>query len=240
MKQYALYLSLILLCAASTRAQSSNGALKVTSFPSGAQVIVDGVSTGKTTPMSISLSVGEHTVTVSIPASGWNPDTRIITIVSGNNDLSVTLLPMLTVGPPGPKGDKGDKGDQGDQGEPGPAGPPGSPGPAGGSAEEVVLIQQSQFEGGYLDVVDWTTLTNAGSCVHLSSNYVALSTRSCGGADIGEGNVTLRGNRQFSVKRRHVDIQDSCAGCLRRALSSQHGSRNRLWKSSTPRTCQWR
>jgi hypothetical protein len=38
-----------------------------------------------------------------------------VTIGAGNNDLSVTLLPMLSVGPAGPKGDKGDKGDQGAQ-----------------------------------------------------------------------------------------------------------------------------
>ena len=82
-------------------AQSGNGSLKVTSYPSGARVAIDGVDTGKTTPMSESLTVGEHTVTVSVPSSGWNPDTRIVTVVSGNNDLSVTLLPTLTMGPYG-------------------------------------------------------------------------------------------------------------------------------------------
>lgn len=168
MKRYALYLSVILLCSASTRAQSSNGALKVTSFPSGAQVIIDGVNTGKTTPMSISLSVGEHTVTVSIPSSGWNPDTRTVTIVPGNNDLSVTLLPVLTVGPPGPQGDKGDKGDKGDQGDPGESGPPGPPGPPGsGAASELILIQEDHFDHGYLDEVNWIASTNAGSCIQL-------------------------------------------------------------------------
>jgi PEGA domain len=37
---------------------NGNGALKVTSFPSGANVSVDGVDTGNVTPMSISLAVG--------------------------------------------------------------------------------------------------------------------------------------------------------------------------------------
>src|SRR5919108_6294749 len=37
---------------------AGNGALKVTSFPSGANVSVDGVDTGKVTPMSISLAGG--------------------------------------------------------------------------------------------------------------------------------------------------------------------------------------
>ena len=48
-------------------AAAQNGALKVTSFPSGALVTIDGLSTGKVTPMSISLSVGDHGVTVSLP-----------------------------------------------------------------------------------------------------------------------------------------------------------------------------
>src|SRR5712691_3439099 len=113
------------------------GVLKVTSFPSGAQVIVDGVNTGKVTPMSISLTEGDHTVTVQIPGSGWQPDTRTVTVVAGNNDLSVTLLPVLTQGPPGPPGPKGDKGDpgpqgpKGDKGDRGETGAPGAPGAAG-------------------------------------------------------------------------------------------------------------
>jgi hypothetical protein len=118
----------------------SNGALKVTSFPSGAHVAVDGVDTGKTTPMKVSLSVGPHTVVVSIPNSGWNTDTRTVEIVSGYNDLSVTLLPALTAGPVGPPGPKGDPGPQGPAGpagatgatgDPGTAGAPGAPGPQG-------------------------------------------------------------------------------------------------------------
>ncbi|HEU0109091.1 MAG TPA: MopE-related protein, partial [Vicinamibacteria bacterium] len=115
-------------------AEAASGSLKVTSFPSGAQVVVDGASTGKTTPMSVSLAEGEHVVTVQIPNSGWQPDTRTVTIVPGNNDLSVTLLPVLTQGPSGPKGDKGDtgsKGDKGDQGDVGPRGPQGSTGSTG-------------------------------------------------------------------------------------------------------------
>jgi hypothetical protein len=86
-------------CAAlhAAAAQAAAGSLKVTSFPSGAEVIVDGLGTGKVTPMSVALGEGEHTVTVQIPGSGWQPDTRTVTVVSGNNDLSVTLLPR----PPG-------------------------------------------------------------------------------------------------------------------------------------------
>jgi len=96
---------------------------------------VDNVSTGKVTPMSVSLPVGDHTVTVAIPGSGWQADTRTVSIVSGNNDLSVTLLPTVTQGPPGPPGPKGDKGDKGDKGEPGVAGAPGAKGDKGDPGE---------------------------------------------------------------------------------------------------------
>src|SRR6266702_1849184 len=98
MNRFILCLSALLLCCIGAFAQSGNGSLKVTSYPSGANVTIDGVDTGKTTPMSVSLSIGEHTVVVTVASSGWNPDTRTVTIVSGNNDLSVTLLPVLTVG----------------------------------------------------------------------------------------------------------------------------------------------
>jgi hypothetical protein len=123
--------------AGSAYGQSGSGVLKVTSSPTGAKVFVDGNDTGKLTPMSTSLSVGDHVVSVAVPGSGWNPDSRAVTIVSGNNDLSVTLLPALTVGPTGPQGPAGPTGPQGlqgpggAQGPVGPAGPIGPAGPAG-------------------------------------------------------------------------------------------------------------
>src|SRR5437870_12516986 len=96
----ALPTSLLFVLASLVVAERADEAsLKVSSFPSGAQVIVDGVNTGKVTPMSIALTESDHSITVQIPGSGWNPDTRIVTIVSGNNDLSVTLLPTPVPGP---------------------------------------------------------------------------------------------------------------------------------------------
>jgi len=140
----------VIVCAISAApAAAQNGALKVTSFPTGAAVIIDGVSTGKVTPMSVSLPVGDHVVAVSIPNSGWQTDMRTVSIATGNNDLSVTLLPTLTTGPQGPKGDTGAAGPQGPpgpkvdtgpqgiqgvqgvQGEPGAKGDTGERGPAG-------------------------------------------------------------------------------------------------------------
>src|SRR2546425_9919160 len=131
--------------------RADGGALKVTSFPSGANVFVDGVDTGKVTPMTISVPLSTHTITVSFgptscqdPASlGWTPATHTMEIIDGTNFLSVTLLPCLTVrpqglqgpqgvaGPAGPAGATGAKGDTGATGPAGPAGPPGPAGPAG-------------------------------------------------------------------------------------------------------------
>lgn len=117
----ALIAGAIVVCWAPTFGQGG-GVLKVTSFPSAAEVLIDGMSTGKVTPMSVSLPLGDHTVMVRIPGGGWNPDTRVVTIVSGNNDLSVTLLPVLTEGPPGPRGPEGPQGPQGPEGPQGPTG----------------------------------------------------------------------------------------------------------------------
>lgn len=127
-------------------AQSGNGSLKVTSYPSGANVSIDGVDTGKTTPMSVSVAIGEHTVVVSVPSSGWNPDTRTVTIVAGNNDLSVTLLPALTVGPQGPPGPKGD---------PGPQGPPGPSGTSNIDTTRSYLFGNFAIPPNTSQLVDW-------------------------------------------------------------------------------------
>jgi hypothetical protein len=130
MKRVLLVVLTVFLCSPMA-ALAQGGSLKVTSYPSGSEVWIDGSNTGKVTPMSESLSVGEHSVTVRVPNSGWNPDTRIVTVVSGNNDLSVTLLPTLTTGPQGPPGTPGAPGPQGAVGPQGPAGPVGATGPAG-------------------------------------------------------------------------------------------------------------
>src|SRR5712692_8866707 len=121
----------LLLASGRAQAERAHGRLKVTSFPTGAHVSVDGADTGKVTPMSISVPVGTHTVVVSVPNSGWNPDTRTVEVAEGNNDLGVTLLPILTVGPIGPPGPKGNTGAAGPAGPAGPTGPQGPSGPQG-------------------------------------------------------------------------------------------------------------
>jgi hypothetical protein len=111
-------------------ALAQNGALRISSFPAGAAVSVDGVATGKVTPMTVSLPVGDHAIMVAAGA-GWSPDTRIVTITTGNNDLSVTLLPVVAAGPQGPAGAAGATGPQGPSGPQGETGPAGATGPTG-------------------------------------------------------------------------------------------------------------
>jgi hypothetical protein len=105
--------------------------LVVSSDPSGAHVTIDGVDTRQLTPMGTELRLGMHQVTVSMPSSAWNSDTRTVEIIRGNNDLSVTLLPKVTVGPAGPQGPQGPAGPAGPAGAQGPLGNTGSQGPAG-------------------------------------------------------------------------------------------------------------
>src|SRR5262249_30216239 len=108
-----LVLLVAIIAAMVVPAAAANGVLRVTALPSGALVAVDGIPTGKVTPMSITLPVGDHAVTVSIPGPGWTPSTQTVTIAPGGSDLSVTLVPTVTVGPVGPKGDRGDPGPPG-------------------------------------------------------------------------------------------------------------------------------
>jgi hypothetical protein len=81
----------------SVAAPALAGSLKVSSFPDGASVSVDGAATGKTTPAQVAVPNGPHTILVERGA-GWRPVTTTVVVVDGNNDLSVTLLPEVTAG----------------------------------------------------------------------------------------------------------------------------------------------
>lgn len=106
--------------------------LKVTSFPDGAQVYINGSNTGKVTPMSVSVADGSTVdVVVQIPGTGWAPYKSKVPINPGNNDLSVTLLPEMSQGPKGDTGDPGPAGPAGPEGPTGPQGPAGATGLAG-------------------------------------------------------------------------------------------------------------
>jgi len=126
-----VFVGSLLLLPSRAWAQDKHGKLRVTSFPSGANVSVDGKDTGQVTPMSTEVSVGWHKVKVSIPNPGWNADARDVQIAAGNNDLSVTLLPIMSVGPMGPQGPAGPAGPMGPQGPAGATGPAGAQGATG-------------------------------------------------------------------------------------------------------------
>ena len=83
------------------------GTLRLTSFPPGAEVWIDGAFTGKTTPATMLVALGERHVTVKAPGGGWAPAEQSIVVTTGLNVLALTLLPELTQGPPGSPGPPG-------------------------------------------------------------------------------------------------------------------------------------
>lgn len=123
-----LFLPLLLLAVPGANAQT----LKVTSFPSGASITVDGKAVVNTTPASIPIAIGTHTVVVALNDAGWLPSTQTVKITKvGPYSLAVTLLPVLTIGPQGPAGAAGPQGPTGATGSQGPAGAAGAQGPQG-------------------------------------------------------------------------------------------------------------
>jgi PEGA domain-containing protein/collagen triple helix repeat protein len=126
----------------------------ISSFPNNAHVLIDGVDTGQMTPMVLhKIAPGQHVITVSVEAPGWNTSVQTINVLDvdqkGNprdTQLSFTLVPTVTtgpqgvigltgatgpVGPQGPAGAGGTIGPGGITGPHGPAGPQGLPGIAG-------------------------------------------------------------------------------------------------------------
>lgn len=153
-----------------TIAYAANGTLKVTSFPNGAEVLVDSVSTGKSTPMNISLPVGDHQIRVQIAGSGWQADIRTVTILEGNNDLSVTLIPTVVQGPAGPQGSAGAQGPQGVPGPTGPQGPQGAPGAAG-----LPGVYAAGFYNGYISALRDSAATPIATLRLPAGSYLLLA-----------------------------------------------------------------
>jgi uncharacterized protein DUF1566/PEGA domain-containing protein len=242
-----------LVCAASA-VPALAATLKVSSFPSGAQVSVDGVNTGKVTPMNISLPEGDRLVTVQIPGSGWQVDSRTITIVSGNNDLSVTLLPLLTSGPQGPQGPQGETGEKGEKGD------PGEPGASGAGRPDPPCFDNSNR---YVDCGNGTvtdTLTGLiwlkdASCLgdrdFAAANHAAaaLAHGACGLSDhssLSDWRLPTQAELAATVERAialHCTVGDGGAptltndpgtGCLSSGPSSfQHVPLFGVWSSTT-------
>ncbi len=205
---------LVLIAALLATVTAHGQAFKVSSFPSGANVIIDGIDTGKVTPMSASLTLGNHGVVVQIPNSGWAADTRTVTIISGNNDLSVTLLPALTVGPIGPAGPTGPQGPKGDTGATGPQGPAGAAGAtgptgpqgpkgdtgaAGLSGPSVASVNGLPCSIGLIpgavsiDLDSFEHQANAVATLICSPNTISLGTLTCGNSVSRSGPISQAG-----------------------------------------------
>lgn len=117
---------------------SSSFAQKVTvqSFPSGAEISIDGVDTGQVTPTgSINIAAGSHTILAASPISSpdWGSTSTSVIIPSGKGTTTVTVIlnPILTIGPQGPAGPIGPQGIAGFNGSQGPTGVQGATGPQG-------------------------------------------------------------------------------------------------------------
>ena len=144
-----LGLGVLLVLASGARAQDDGHSVAIDSFPPGASVSVDGIDTGKVTPMELrGVAPGSHKITVSAPGYSTTAQTAIVldknpvTGAARDTHLNFVLLPPMVQGPqgvPGPPGQTtyvpipGPPGQNGKDGLSivGPAGKDGSPGPAG-------------------------------------------------------------------------------------------------------------
>jgi hypothetical protein len=110
-----LIVGLNFLGLAQAQTDDDGHAVVISSFPDGAHVSLDGVDTGQLTPMELhKIPVGAHTIKVWVDAAGWSTDTRTINVLDldakgrvRDTQLSFTLLPITTQGPPGPQGTAG-------------------------------------------------------------------------------------------------------------------------------------
>ncbi len=143
--------------------------LTIDSFPSGASVSVDGIAQPGVTPLTVhNLTLANHNITTAMTDSGWNSDTRTVTINSGSNNVSITLLPVLTQGPAGPQGPKGDTGATGATGAVGPTGP------AGRNAFQGIWSASAAYQEG--DIVFFTLPSKLTPSVFI--NFTGLFTGS--------------------------------------------------------------
>jgi hypothetical protein len=133
------YLALAALLLFGVQAHAST--LAVQSFPSGAEVFIDGVDTGQNTPTgNITTSVGSHTILVQsmVANAEWGSSSESFTVVAGKNYTYLVLVPVLTTGPTGPQGATGPTGPQGPTGATGSQGPSGPTGPQGPSGTSLI------------------------------------------------------------------------------------------------------
>lgn len=101
MKKVILLLAVLFCFGLSAKAQN----LVLKSFPSGAEVFIDGTDTTRQTPYNQGITAGQHTIEVVPPGTGWNSTSTTVTIPSGGAfNLTMVMIPTLTTGPQGPAG----------------------------------------------------------------------------------------------------------------------------------------
>ena len=193
------WLLITVLALAGSQAFGQNLVLK--SFPSGAEVSIDGTDTGKQTPYNQGITAGQHTILLTPPNTGWNTATQTVTIPSGGMfNLTITLVPTLTTGPQGPAGPQGP---QGLQGATGPAGTTGITGASGRTpfqgtwnsagaylAGDIVLFTPSGqvFPNLYANFTGVVTSSNPSTDIQ---DWIPLSPTAAPGVLIGQGTVNI-------------------------------------------------
>jgi hypothetical protein len=177
MKKILPFLALLFCFGLSAKAQN----LVLQSFPSGADVVIDGIDTHKLTPYNQGITSGNHTIEVVPPGVGWNSTSTQVTIPSGGAfNLTMVMIPTLTTGPQGPQGLTGTTGVTGATGAQGPTGQTGATGPAGSFLPPLV-INDGAFTTSGGTVTGGSTITVAIN----ESQLISLTTST---------NVTLNGN----------------------------------------------
>ena len=89
--------AMVLLAIATPALAQQRGSLRIESVPEGATVYIDKVRVRQETPVTVSLPLGQHQVTVTFPNSGWAPNHQTVNIRRGRNEeLYVILLPAVT------------------------------------------------------------------------------------------------------------------------------------------------
>jgi hypothetical protein len=182
------YLALAALLLFGVQAHAST--LAVQSFPSGAEVFIDGVDTGQNTPTgNITTSVGSHTILVQsmVANAEWGSSSESFTVVAGKNYTYLVLVPVLTTGPTGPQGATGPTGPQGPTGATGSQGPSGPTGPQGPSGTSVVYSTTNATNGVSLNLPAGNFFVSANVQLNLTSEDPTSATVSCNIAPTGSG-----------------------------------------------------
>lgn len=158
----------VLALFASFGSQAFGQNLVLNSFPSGAEVTIDGTDTGLKTPYNKGITAGQHTILLTPPNTAlWQSTSQTVTVPSGGAfNFSMSLIPVLTQGPIGPQGVQGIQGPIGAIGATGPTGPQGTQGPIGRNAFQGIWSSSNTYQQG--DIVFYTSLSASSPSVYIN------------------------------------------------------------------------